>query len=47
MPHNQINILNNTSVNLNISLLLLTILFTRNKIMITFFIEDLVNIELT
>ena len=47
MPHNQITILNNTSVNLNISLLLLTILFTRNKIMITFFIEDLVNIELT
>jgi hypothetical protein len=47
MPHNQINILNNTSVNLNISLLLLTILFTRNKIMITFFIKDLVNIELT
>lgn len=47
MPHNQINILNNTSVNLNISLLLLTILFTRNKIMITIFIEDLVNIELT
>lgn len=47
MPHNQINILNNTYVNLNISLLLLTILFTRNKIMITFFIEDLVNIELT
>lgn len=47
MPHNQINILNNTSINLNIILLLLSILFTRNKIMITFFIEDLVNIELT